>query len=256
MLGCLTARAFGSGIVIGRWHDVRMDAVVNLLARRVYGIAQVDRILGLTSGTARRWIDGYKRGGREFAPVVRPSATGDESVTWGEFVETRLLAEYRDAGVPLIRMRPAIVRLREELGTLYPLASAKAWLRPEGRELIGQIQDEVGLERRLRIVIRNGQGLFDWSEEALDFQRSAEWTGSGVDAQLSAIRPVSAIKDVLIDPLRSFGEPVVRGVRTDVIAELVRAGDTPDMIAELYELPRSLVDAAVRYELQRAVAAS
>ncbi len=253
---CSTGRAFGDEIVVRHWHDVRMGTVINLLDRRVYGIAQVDRILGLTSGTARRWIDGYKRGGREFAPVVRPSATRDETVTWGEFIETRLLAEYRDAGVPLIRMRPAIVRLREELGTLYPLASAKAWLRPEGRELIGQIQDEVGLERRLRIVIRNGQGLFDWSEQALDFQRSAQWTGSGVDAELRAIRPVSAIQDVLIDPLRSFGEPVVRGVRTDVIAELVRAGDTPDMIAELYELPRALIDAAVRYELQRAASAN
>lgn len=63
-----------------------MSHVVSLLDGPVYGFGQVDRILGLTSGTARRWIDGYKRGGREFAPVVRPSGTGEESVTWGEFV--------------------------------------------------------------------------------------------------------------------------------------------------------------------------
>ena len=62
------------------------------------------------------------------------------------------------------------------------------------------------------------------------------------------------IDDVVIDPLLGFGEPVVRGVRTEVIGELVRAGDSPDMIAELYELPRRTVDAAVRYELRRAVA--
>jgi uncharacterized protein (DUF433 family) len=231
-----------------------MSSATHLLDRPVYGFGQVDRILGLSSGTARRWIDGYKRGGREFAPVVRPSRSGEESITWGEFVETRLLSEYRDAGVPLVRMRPTIVRLREELGTLYPLASAKAWLFPEGRELIGRIQDEVALERRLLIVVRNGQGLLDWSVEARGFEQSADWTGSGSDAEVRSIRPVSSISEVRIDPLASFGEPVVRGVRTDVIAELVRAGDPPDMIAELYELPRATVDAAVRYELMRAAA--
>lgn len=70
------------------------------------------------------------------------------------------------------------------------------------------------------------------------------------------MRPVAGLSDVVIDPLRGFGEPVIadRGVRTEVIAELVRAGDSPDMIAELYELKRSEVNAAVRYELLRAAA--
>ncbi|MBV9592626.1 MAG: DUF433 domain-containing protein [Actinobacteria bacterium] len=229
-----------------------MADAVNLLDRPVYGFGQVDRILGLTPGTGRRWIDGYKRGAREFAPVVRPSATGDESVTWGEFVETRLLSEYRDSGVPLIRMRPTILRLREELGTLYPLASARTWLVPEGRELVAEIQEQVGLESRLRLVVRNSQGVFDWSDEARDFSESAEWTSVGDGAELRSLRPVASIEEVHIDPLRSFGEPVVRGVRTEIIAELVRAGDSPAMIADLYELPVSVVNAAVRYELVRA----
>lgn len=76
-------------------------------------------------------------------------------------------------------MRPAILRLRDELGSLYPLASAKAWLLAEGRELIDRIQDEVGLESRLLIVVRNGQGVLDWSSEARGFEQSADWTGSG-----------------------------------------------------------------------------
>jgi len=229
--------------------------VVDLLDRPVYGFGQVDYILSLTSGTARRWIDGYQRGGRAYDPVVRVASTGGESVTWGEFVETRLLSGYRDAGVPLIRMRPAVERLRDELNTPYPLASARTWLAPDGRELVRRIQDEVGLEKRLSIVVRTGQGMFDWSREADDCLRSADWSTQGADAEVRTLRPVADISEVLIDPLRSFGEPVVRGVRTDIIAELVRAGDTPDMIAELYELPRSTVDAAVRYELLRAASA-
>lgn len=230
--------------------------VVDLLDRPVYGFGQVDYILGLTPGTARRWVDGYTRGRRHYDPVVRIESTGDQSVTWGEFVESRLLSEYRDAGVPLIRMRPAIERLRQELATRYPLASARTWLAAEGRELVRRVQDDVRLDKHLSIVVRSNQGVLDWSAPADEFRRSAEWTSSSpADGQVAELRPVADIDEVRINPLRSFGEPVVRGVRTEVIAELVRAGDSPDMIAELYELPRHAVDAAVRYELMRVHAA-
>lgn len=92
-----------------------MGKAVDLLSRPTYGLAQIDSLLGLQAGTARRWIDGYRRGGKLYDPVVRERGTGEEVATWGEFIETRLLAEYRDAGVPMIRMRPAVEALREEL---------------------------------------------------------------------------------------------------------------------------------------------
>ena len=59
--------------------------------------------------------------------MIRPEQTGDEVVTWGEFIEARLLAQYRDEGALVAKMRPAVERLREELNTRYPLASAKTW---------------------------------------------------------------------------------------------------------------------------------
>jgi uncharacterized protein (DUF433 family) len=228
--------------------------VVNLLDRATYGFGQVDRLLGIRGGTAKRWIDGYVRSGKAYPPVVRYESTGVDIATWGEFVEARLLSEYRDAGVPLIHMRPVIEALREELQTQYPLASARTWLRPHGRELVREIQERVGLERRLALVeIRTGQ-VIEWTEAAESFAKSIEWTDS-TDAALPArLRPRSDLRDVVIDPLRGFGEPVVRGVRTEVIAELVRAGDSTEMIAEMYELPRAVVDEAVRYELIRSAA--
>lgn len=231
-----------------------MGDVVDLLARPVYGVGQVDRILGLRPGTSRRWIDGYSRGGKSYPPVIREQPTGADIVTWGEFVETRLLAQYRDAGVPLIRMRPAVDVLRQELQTPYPLASAKTWLDVHGQELVRRAQDEVGLEGPLAlVVVRTGQAILDWSPPADAFRRSIEWTAdeSGA-AQPRLVRPEADLRDVVIDPLRGFGEPVVRNVRTDIIGELFRAGESRDSIAELYELKPSVVDEALRYELRRA----
>lgn len=240
--------------VVRGCHDGAVVEVTELLSRPVYGMGQVDHVLGLSSGTARRWIDGYTRGGRQYPPLVREVPTGDELVTWGEFVETRLLSEFRDAGVAVVRMRPAVERLRAELGTQYPLASARTWLASDGRDLVRRVQDEVGLDRRLQlVVVKSGQGLLDWSRGAQDFAESVEWQDGVPDPQISRLHPRSDIRQVVLDPLVSSGEPTLRGrgVRTEVIGELVRAGETPDGIAETYELSRAEVDAAVRYELLR-----
>src|SRR5690242_18569146 len=108
------------------------DNVTSLLDRPVYGMAQVDHLLGLHPGTARRWIDGYERSGKHYPPVVRVEPTGSDIVTWGEFVEARLLSEYRRAGSSLQRMRPAVEALREVFHPRYPLAHAKPFLSVQG----------------------------------------------------------------------------------------------------------------------------
>lgn len=230
-----------------------MGEVIDLLNRPVYGLGQVDRILGLRAGTARRWIDGYYRSGKQYPPVVRDEPTGEDIVTWGEFVETRLLAEYRDAGVPMVNMRPAVDALRAELQTPYPLASARTWLDVQGREIVRKVQEEVRLARPLSLVIvRTGQQVM-WTPQAAGFAKSVEWTsGENGDRQPRLLRPSADLQDVAIDPLRGFGEPVVRNVRTEIIAELFRAGESPDAMAETYELPRTTIDQALRYEMRRA----
>ena len=223
-----------------------MSQVVNLLERPVYGMAEVDNLLGLRGGTARRWIDGYVRGGKSYPPVVREEATGNLHVTWGEFVETRYLAAFRETGVPMIRLRPAIEKLRVKFNTKYPLAFAKPFT--DGQDLVMKIQDEVGLENPLRIfVVRSGQTVL--SDRAGDYFRSVDFgdvTGSGA----VRLRPV-ANNPVVIDPLRQHGAPVVRSVPTAVLVEMFRAGDGIDTIAALYELSTDDVSAAIRYEMTR-----
>lgn len=221
-------------------------AITNLLDRPVYGMAQVDRLLALPGGTARRWIDGYKRGPKDYPPVVRVEPTGEEIVTWGEFVETRLLSEYRNAGVPMVKMRPAVERLRESFHSKYPLAHARPFVND--RELVLAMQESIGLERELRLVlVRNDQLVL--TDPAQNFFESAQFSQAADIVE--RLRPVKEIREVFIDPLRQFGEPVVRSVRTEIIAEQVRAGESIASIAELYELPQPWVEAAVRYELIR-----
>lgn len=224
-----------------------------MLNRRIYAMSDVDRYLALPAGTARRWIDGYRRGGRAYPPVIREDPSNDETVSWGEFVETRLLAEYRARGVSLQRLRPAVQLLRREFGTPYPLATAQPYLDVAGRELVMRVQDETGLDRPLwLVVVRSGQLVL--TGPAQQFLDRAEFAGG--DGVVTGLRTEVDTPDVRIDPLRQTGQPVVRSVPTAVLAEGFRAGASVDTLADLYELSADQVLQAIRYEMRASQARS
>lgn len=214
-----------------------------LLDRAIYSYADVDRLVGLHTGTARRWLEGYERAGRFYDPVLRSEPTDSDAVTWGEMVEARLLAEFRNRDVPVQRMRPAVVQLRKEFGP-YPLAHAHPFLDVEGRELVRLVQEQVGLERQLQlVVVRNGQLVL--AEVAERFRSAVEYD----DGVAGRLKPDLRTPDVVMDPRRAFGQPAVRNVRTDSLAEDYRAGTSREELAELYDLSPGQIDAAIRFEL-------
>ena len=213
------------------------------MARPMYAMSHVDRLLGLHPGTARRWIDGYTRGGKAYKPVVREEATGDEIVTWGEFVETRLLTEYRTSGIPMLHMRPMVERLRETFGQ-YPLVHARPYFDAGAMEMVYRAQVAAGLEDALHLVVVARSGQLVLSPSAQSFADAVAWDESVV----TRLHPRGKDSPVVVDPLMAFGDPVVRGVRTEVLAEQFLAGDPVWFLAEIYELPEEHVSAALAYE--------
>lgn len=223
-------------------------ATIDVLHRRIYVMADVDRYIGLYPGTARRWIDGYTKGGRSYGPVIRARTTGDEAVTWGEFVETRLLAEFRDRGVSLQRLRPAVERLREELGMPYPLAAQHTLLDVAGRELVLRIQDSTRLDDKLSlVVVRSGQLML--SSPTQTFVDRARYSDGVVEELFLDEGRVRA------NPVRAAGRPAIRSVPSEVLAEGFRAGESTTALAGLYDLDVVDVEAALRYEMRAAASA-
>ena len=223
-------------VIIGRM-------AISLLDRAIYSYADVDRLVGLHTGTARRWLDGYRRSGRFYEPVLREHPTGADVGTWGEMVEARLLAEFRSQQVPVQRLRPAVLRLRQEFGR-YPLAHARPFLDVEGRELVRAVQDEVRVDRPLQlVVVRNGQTLLAPATQR--FQEIVGYSAGVVDR----LNPSARTPAVVMDPARAFGQPAIRSVRTEALAEDYRAGTSREELAELYDLELGQVDEAIRFEL-------
>jgi len=235
-----------------------MEPVTDLLERPTYSMRDVDQLLRLPFGTARRWIDGYAVKGHRYPPVVRLDSSGDDVVTWGEFVEARLLAEYRRGGALMINMHRSVERLRAELGTRYPLAHAHTWIQPEGRELVRRVQVDAGVATSyLLVVARNDQLVL--SHQAETFVASVDFSSQITDDPVvERVFPRPDLKDVVFDPRRKSGLPVIagRGIPTAVIAEQMRAGDSVASIADAYELDTSQVEAAIRFELLQAASSA
>ena len=106
-----------------------MAPVSSLLYRDVNPFRQVDRLLSLSPGTARRWMDGSPALKHQLPQLVREVATGKGLVTWGEHVETRLVWEYRREPHRGGRTTcgHAIQKLREEFGTDLPAGDLRAF---------------------------------------------------------------------------------------------------------------------------------
>jgi len=229
----------------GRLHLVTVVRAAPL-ERPVYGMSQAARLLGLRTDTVRRWIDGYVRSGVAYAPVIREERTSDDTVTWGEFVEAGYLREYRAKQVSLQYLRPVIALLRKELGVRYPLATLKPYT--SGRSLALEVQKTVGLDPALNIVILGRDGTLQLADPAQAFLEKVDFAGEG-NQDATRLYPLGRSVPVVLDPERSFGEPTLpTGVRTEILAELIDAGEEPDRVAAVYKVNTNDVAAAVRYE--------
>ena len=218
---------------------------VTLLKRELYSVGEAARLLRVNARTLMNWLDGYERRGVHYPPVVRSEQTGSELLTWGEFVESALLAEYRRRrDVPLQHIRPVVERLRERYGTPYPLAHFKPYVAD--RELVVQIQESAGIPSGVCFVVeRKGQLILDAPAEA--FFEKVEFEGDIA----RFLYPAGKGSPVRIDPAHNFGLPEVGGIRTEVLFELFEAGDSIEMIAGAYEFDSLLVEEAIRFESAR-----
>jgi uncharacterized protein (DUF433 family) len=237
------------GTVGGRRYRCAMLArmsVTSMLDREVYVYAEVDKLIGLPSGTAKRWINGYERDGKPYPPILRVAPKETAWVTWGEFVEARMLAEYRDRKkVPIARQRAAIEQLRVMFKLDYPLAHLRPFLSAHARDLTMK-GEEVGLPD-IEITIRTGQALLGdarWLAETATL--SQDDLGEPVIVELPADKD---FPEIVINPSRYSGQPTFVGRRVSpvTIAQMVDSGEQREDLAADYGLSMRQVQDAIDY---------
>lgn len=216
-----------------------------------YTYAQADRLLDLRSGTSRRWINGYRRQGKVYDPILREKPLATEWVTWGEFLEAKLVAHYRDVdNVPTLRIRQSVERLRRLSGLAHPLAQWRTYIEAAGRELLLRAQEGLegpGQEFSFTERARDGQlVLTPWVRNFID---EAEAAPGSTDDAIGATQLDAAFPDILSVAQYRAGLPTVRNrnVLARTVAGLVESGELEEDVAEWYKITTDQVDQARRF---------
>ena len=221
----------------------------------LYGIGEAAGYLSVPPSTLATWAYGYERrrpGTRVFRaePVitaVRPQHPIDPAVPFIGLAEAYALAAFRNAGVPMQRIRPAIDALARELGLEHALASRQ--LHTDGAEVLYDYAQHAGdtpegESARELVVVRNNQRVF--TEIVEHYLQRIEFARDGY-AQLIRL-PQYRATDVTVDPDHAFGRPRFAngGAGVDDVIDLFRAGEPVDAVAEEFALSRDEVEDALR----------
>jgi uncharacterized protein (DUF433 family) len=226
---------------------------VEVLQRKVTTAREAARQLQIPATTLTSWLEGVERRGVQYDPVLRPTPTGDPLVTWGEMVEARYLRAYRDAGVPLQRLRPFLIIMRQKFQVPYPLAHFRPWVN-HNLQLLVQLQADSDVPAELSIVLEVPSGQLLLNPRITTQYLDRVDFSDAQDSVVERIRPAGHQSEIVMDPRVASGATTIRGIRTEQLAE-VAAVDGVEAAAAAYDLPVSLVQAAVAFEWADAAAA-
>lgn len=174
-----------------------------------------------------------------------PNAT----VTWGEFIETYYLVRFRihHRPIPWPRIRRSVLRLRKETGWSHVFAHEGVVLADRGLlQLFREIQDEEGIPLLVEVLTSGQLVLIPEARERLERIEFAE----GIAIQ---VLPRIDIDTVIVAGDANFGRPTIVGtnITPRAVAELVQAGDSIDLVSDLYGLQPELIDDAGRFTYGR-----
>ena len=216
------------------------------LARPILTVREAAKALGLPDSTLASWARGYRTGtGARVGPIVTSleSPARHASMPFVGVVEAHVLAAFRCTGVPMQRIRPAVERLREELGLAHALASSK--LFSDGAEILYDYAEQSGDDTpRDLVVVRSGQRVF--AEVVAAYLERIEFDRRGWPTLLRL--PAYRSAQIVIDPRRGFGSPLFEraGVRVEDVLDRWRAGEEMSVLAEDYGLPLGEIEDAAR----------
>ena len=205
----------------------------------IYTLPDVASILGLPQAKVRRWLQEYWNTHFGKANQIAFSdGTGRELVVnFYTLIEFFTFYQLRAEGVSAQRIVTAHQVLETVLATNYPFATSTILTDGKGVLFAGEVGDIIQADESLQITIK---------EVLTPFCRKIEFDRN---ALAKSFFPLGRDHEVIIDPHRQFGQPIVRGtnILTESIFNLHRGGESTDFIARVYDLSVQQVQDAITF---------
>jgi uncharacterized protein (DUF433 family) len=215
-----------------------------------YPFAEAAALAGVPKSTLRSWVLGRpfpSRGGQRWSqPVIRLPKGQRQFLSFPNLVEVHVLAAMRRKhALGLDAIRRAVRYVHDELEIEHPLATEE--FKTNGVDLF--------VERLGQLINASREGQLGMRAVLVGSLDRIEYDRSGRAIRLfPLLRREDAPKNIVIDPRRAFGRPVLAG--TSVPAADVRArfeaGDGVDELARDYDVSPDLIEDALRATSQAA----
>ena len=210
----------------------------------IYTIPDIASILRLPTAKVRRWMKEYWN--EKFSqgePNTFSQGFGKEQVTnFYTLIEFYTFYQLRLNGVSSFKINKAHDVLAKVYKTKYPFA--KSNILTDGKNIFfsGEIGEIIEADRTLQINIKE---ILEPFCKSIDFD---------VDSLDTRFYPLGKKHEIIIDPHRQFGQPVIgdTNILTETVFDLYRAGEPLKVIANIFELTSKQVKDAIDFHLRAA----
>ena len=225
----------------------QQSAFQALVGVGLYSLADAAHLLKAPPRNLRRWMGGYtyKVGdeSRDVPPLWVPDIPRfDDGIelSFRDLIELRFVRAFVDNGIGLQAVRNCLSYARKCIQADRPFSSGR--FRTDGRTIFLESLEAAGEPK-----------LLDLKRKQYVFKQVVEQSFKDLDLEGDIVarwRPFHGKDSIVVDPTRSFGQPVASktGVPTVVLAEAVKAEGSVSRVAAIYEVERSVVQDAVKFE--------
>lgn len=227
-----------------------MDISSNkLIGIGLYTVPEAARLTGISSHSIRRWLVGYQYTHQNLThdiPSVcesdAPSVDDIVGLSFLDMMEIRFIHAFRKNGISLQRIREAAQRACDLFSQDHPFTRKR--FSTDGRQIFAEIAQQ-SAEPKLLDLVKSQYAFHRVLKPSL--YASLEFT-TGDDVRLWY--PMWPKRQVVVDPERSFGRPVVEqvGVPTETLAQAVKVEGSVERVAHWFDVPITAVNSAVEFE--------
>jgi uncharacterized protein (DUF433 family) len=221
-----------------------MSAPDGLIGIGLYTPSEAERLTGIRASKIIRWLHGHDIADQHYEPLWRPQVDlkdGHVYLGFRDLMEVRVANAFISRGLSAQKVRRAIEIAREMIGEERPLSTAR--FRTDGRTVFLQVLEQDG-DERLIDLFRNQFSFREVLEPSL---KNLELDDDGVPARWW---PIGKTKRILVDPEKSFGQPIEAdsGVPAAILASAAKAEGSPEAAALAWRVSVSSIRRAVEFQ--------
>jgi len=219
---------------------------VDTIGHGIYTFGEAGHLTGLSSRRVRSWFEDRAVAGgssRTRRRVFRSDYGPGRLISFLDLIEVLVAGHMRELGISLIAVRKAHAALSQYLATQHPFSHQG--LLTDGRKLFVHLERESATREELIEVVSQQHAI---PEVLLPYLKRVDY-----DAASRLARQWNISEDVIVDPSRAMGKPIVQSsaMPTAILSAAFHAnGKDVERVADWYGVAPGEVQAAVAFELQ------